>query len=229
MTTLQAVAPDTATIPPNILVMEDEKVVAKGLEMVLEEEGYDVDLAYTGAEALEQFSAKAIDLLIADLRLPDIDGMDVIKMVKARKPETEVVVITGYSSVTSAVDAMKIGVFDYLTKPFTESEIKVAVDGALKKLKEAGSARIQDRVSAEQDKLIQKREIISLLNRTADDDAFWQDLMENGAEALKQYQLSAAAKAAVSSGDLAWINQNIGELTQKQLMFIYSRLEREAW
>ncbi len=229
MTTLQAVAPDTATIPPNILVMEDEKVVAKGLEMVLEEEGYDVDLAYTGAEAMEQFSSKAIDLLIADLRLPDIDGMDIIKMVKAKKPETEVVVITGYSSVTSAVDAMKIGVFDYLTKPFTESEIKVAVDGALKKLKEAGSARIQDRVSAEQDKLIQKREVISLLNRTADDDAFWQDLMENGAEALKQYQLSAAAKAAVSSGDLAWINQNVGELTQKQLMFIYSRLEREAW
>jgi len=229
MTTLQVVAQDRVTIPPNILVMEDEKIVAKGLEMVLEEEGYDVDLAYTGAEALKQFSSKTIDLLIADLRLPDIDGMEVIRTVKARKPETEVVVITGYSSVTSAVDAMKIGVFDYLTKPFTEDEIKVAVDGALKKLKEAGSSRIEDRVNAEEYKLIQKRELINVLNRTADDDDFWKDLMENGSAALKNYHLSTEAKAAVLSGDLGWINHNIGELTQKQLMFIYSRLEREAW
>ena len=229
MTTLQAVAPDKTALPPNILVMEDERIVAKGLEMVLAEEGYDVDLAYTGAEALKQFSLKPIDLLIADLRLPDIDGMDVIRTVKARKPETEVVVITGYSSVTSAVDAMKIGVFDYLSKPFTEREIKVAVDGALKKLKEAGSSRIEDRVNAEEFKLIQKRELINVLNRTADDEDFWKDLMENGSAALKSYHLSAEAKDAVASGDLGWINHNIGELTQKQLMFIYSRLEREAW
>ncbi|MEE4314757.1 MAG: response regulator [Desulfofustis sp.] len=229
MTTMQAVHPDIAGTPANILVMEDEKIVAQGLEMVLAEEGYDVELAYTGADALKSMSAKSVDLLIADLRLPDIDGMEVIKTVKARKPTTEVIVITGYSSVTSAVDAMKLGVFDYLAKPFTESEIKEAVDGALKRLQEAGASRIEDRINAEEDKLIQKREVIRVLNRTADDNDFWKDLMENGSAALKNYRLSQEAKAAVAAGDLAWINNNIGELTQKQLMFVYSRLEREAW
>jgi hypothetical protein len=58
---------------------------------------------------------------------------------------------------------------------------------------------------------------------------FWADLMENGSLALTDYQLSMEAKAAISSGDLRWINANVGELTQKQLMFIYKRLEREAW
>ena len=229
MASLESVSPDITHIPPNILVMEDEEIVAKGLEMVLTEEGYGVDLAYTGADALDQFSSKSIDLLIADLRLPDIDGMEVIKTVKDRKPETEVVVITGYSSVTSAVDAMKIGVFDYLTKPFTETEIKVAIEGALKKIKQAEPSRIKDRVTAEEYKLIEKRELIRVLNRTAEDNSFYLDLMENGSEALVNYHLSSEAKGAIASGDLSWINHNIGELTQKQLMFIYSRLEREAW
>ena len=92
---------------------------------------------------MEAFAAKAIDLLVADLRLPDIDGMEIIKMVKEKQPETEVVVITGYSTVSSAVDAMKIGVFDYLPKPFTESEIKIAISEALKKKKAADTP--QDR------------------------------------------------------------------------------------
>jgi len=80
-----------------------------------------------------------------------------------------------------------------------------------------------------QDKLIQKREVIQALNRTADDSEFWRDLMENGSVALEGYHLSSEAKAAIASGDLKWINENVGELTQKQLMFIYKRLEREAW
>jgi hypothetical protein len=68
-----------------------------------------------------------------------------------------------------------------------------------------------------------------VLSRTAEDLDFWRDLMENGSVALADYQLSSEAKAAIASGDLKWINQNVGELTQKQLIFIYKRLEREAW
>jgi PleD family two-component response regulator len=69
-------------IPPNILVMEDELSVAKGLEMVLTEEGYIVDLAMNGKDALDIFDQKTFDLLVADLRLPDINGMEVIRSVK---------------------------------------------------------------------------------------------------------------------------------------------------
>ncbi len=225
---LKTYSPGYNEVPPHILIMEDEEVVAKGLEMVLTEEGYDVDLAFTGEQALEIFSSNKYDLLVADLRLPDIDGMEVVKRVKEKQPETEVVVMTGYSSVTSAVDAMKIGVFDYLTKPFLETEIKEAVYGALQKIQEE-EARIKTRVSNEESKLIEKRELISVLDRTAEDGEFWIDLMENGDEVLEDYNLSSEAKAAIMFGDLGWINRNIGELTQKQLMFISKMSECEVW
>jgi NADH-quinone oxidoreductase subunit E len=121
---------------PQILLMEDEPTVAQGLQMVLKEEGYGVDLAMTGHSALDSFSRKGFDLLVADLRLPDIDGIEVIKKVKEERPETGVIVITGYSTVSSAVKAMKLGASDYLPKPFTEDEFKTAVLEALKEKQE---------------------------------------------------------------------------------------------
>ena len=216
---------------PDILVMEDEATVAKGLEMVLSEEGYRVALAATGHEAIDTFVRKEFDLLVADLRLPDMNGMDVIKMVKEKWPRTEVVVITGYASVNSAVASMQLGAYDYLPKPFTEEQIKESIHSALKvkAKKEAPVARIKGRVETEEEKLIQKREVIRVLNRTAEDTAFWIDLMEHGSEALQEYRLSYEARAAIVSGDLNWLNTHVGELTQKQLMFIFKRLEREAW
>ena len=215
--------------PPHILLMEDEYSIANGLKMVLSEEGYQVDLATTGQGALDSFFGNGFDLLIADLRLPDIDGFEVIKEVKAKRPETEVVVITGYSSVYSAVDAMKLGVYDYLPKPFTEDEIKSAVSGALENKKKAKETEQVGAAETQEEKLIQKREVTNVLNRTAEDEEFWTELMENGSEALQEYHLSSEAKAAIVSGDLKWINERVGELTQKQLMFIFKRLEREVW
>jgi DNA-binding NtrC family response regulator len=221
------------TIDPmgDILVMEDEETVAKGLEMVLAEEGYRVALAATGHDAIDTFAHKEFDLLVADLRLPDMDGLDVIKMVKEKWPGTEVVVITGYSSVTSVVTSMKLGAYDYLAKPFTEEQIKEAIRCALhvKEEKTALPPKIHERVETEQEKLIQKREVIRILNRTAEDMAFWADVMENGSAALQEYHLTSEARAAIVSGDLNWLNAHIGELTQKQLKFIFARLEREAW
>jgi len=217
-------------VPPHILVMEDDLSVAKGLEMVLSEDGFDVNLAGTGELAMEAFREKRFDLLVADLRLPDIDGMEIIRKVKQQTPETEVVVITGYGTTATAVEAMKLGVSDFLPKPFTEDQIKAAIDGALKSLEETAEEPPAVKAPAtEEDILIQKREVIQVLNRTWEDPTFWTDLMEQGSHALAEYRLSSEAKAAITSGDLKWINENVGELTQKQLMFIYKRLEREAW
>lgn len=215
--------------PPQILVMEDDRTVAMGLEMVLSEEGYHVDLAGTGELALEAFKQRRFDLLVADLRLPGIDGMEVIRKVRKEKPETEVIVITGYGTAAKAVEAMKLGVHDFLPKPFTEDQIKAAIDEALKVHVKKPAADATKEAETEEEKLIQKREVLSVLSRTADDMHFWGELMENGSEALADYRLSYAAKAAIVSGDLKWINENVGELTQKQLKFIYKRLEREAW
>jgi len=216
-------------IPPSILVMEDDLSIAKGLEMVLSEEGYGVNLAGTGALAEKAFNEKKFDLRVADLRLPEINGMDVTRQIKKNTPETEVIVITGYGTAATAVEAMKMGVSDFLPKPFTEDQITTAVNEALTSQKRTARPARVKKAETETEKLIQKRAVIQVLNRTIDDTVFWKDLMENGSIALGEYPLSSEAKAAISSGDLKWINKNIGELTQKQLMFIYKRLEREAW
>jgi DNA-binding NtrC family response regulator len=212
--------------------MEDETTVAQGLEMVLSEAGYQVALAATGHAALDTMFTKQFDLMVADLRLPDMDGLDVIKRVKQKWPDTEVVVITGYSSVDSVVTSMKLGAYDYLAKPFTDDQIKDSIRCALgmkEEKQEVPAPKIVERVETEEEKLIQKREVIRVLNRTAEDADFWLDLMEHGSVALAEYALSSEARAAITSGDLNWINTHVGELTQKQLMFIFKRLEREAW
>jgi DNA-binding response OmpR family regulator len=229
MTTLQENTPISLEGSAQILVMEDDLSVARGLEMILSEEGYTVNLADTGKLAMQAFKQKRFDLLVADLRLPDIDGMEVIKQIKADKPETEVIVITGYGTTAAAVEAMKLGVHDFLPKPFTEDQIKAAIDEALKEHVEKSAETVIQKAETQEEKLIQKREVLDVLSRTAEDMDFWRDLMENGSLALADYPLSSEAKAAIASGDLKWINANVGELTQKQLMFIYKRLEREAW
>ena len=212
---------------PHVLLMEDEMNVAKGLEMVMREEGYEVDLADTGQDALDKLRAREFDLLVADLRLPDMDGMDVVQHVREKRPRTNVVIITGYPSVSSAVQAVKMGVSDYLRKPFTEDEFKTAVKSALEQ-KEKGSME-ELIVETQRERLIQREEVVRVLERAYQNGEFWRELMENGSEALKDYRLSRKAKAAIVSGDLQWIRKNVGELTEEQLLFIYKRLEREAW
>ena len=131
MEKFQSIIHPETQISPHILIMEDELSVAKGLEMVLTEEGYMVDLAMTGQSAINSLKNKDFDMLIADLRLPDIDGMEVIKQVKTIRPDTGVIVITGYSTVPSAIEAMRLGAHDYLPKPFTSDEFMSAVRQAL--------------------------------------------------------------------------------------------------
>jgi len=214
---------------PRVLLMEDEPSLARGLKMILTKQGYDVDLADTGLRALGTLGIKDFDLLIADLRLPDMDGMEVVRTLKETSPETQVIVITGYASVPSAVDSMKLGALDYLAKPFTMDEFMGAVGKAVEvKTETVADVRIAP-AATEEERLIQRREVVRVLDRTSNDLRFWRELMEKGSEVLRDYHLSMEAKAAIVSGDLRWINENVGQLTQKQLMFIYKRLEREAW
>lgn len=214
---------------PHVLIVEDELSVAKGLQMVLTDSGYAVDLEMTGQGALNTFYQKDFDLLVADLRLPDIDGMEVIRQVKHARPDTEVVVITGYSTVPSVVEAMKLGACDYLSKPFSDDEFKSAVNGALGGREEKFTKEALVTFEAEEGKLIDKKEVLRVLDRTGKDEQFWRMLMDNPTEVLNEYKLSSQARAAIISGDLEWIKNNVGELSKEQLMFIYKTLEREVW
>ncbi|MGO9314738.1 MAG: response regulator [Syntrophobacteraceae bacterium] len=198
-----------------VLVMEDEVNVARALEMVLKEEGYEVDVAMTGASALDRLNWKDFDLLIADLRLPDINGMDVIKKVRQEQPSTDVVVITGYSTVASAVEAMKLGAVDYLAKPFTEDELKNIIASTLKKREATSTGKGRpDQKGMQVGALIPRHAVLGVLNRATQDEQSWRNIMENGTVALEDYRLPPEAKAAIMSGDLIWVRDITGELTQ---------------
>lgn len=118
--------------PASVLVMEDEFDVAKAIEMILSEEGYKVETAMNGRSALEQLHGKNFDLLVADLRLPDMNGIEVIRKVRSDRPRTAVIVITGYPAMAPDYEVMKLGPLDYLLKPFTDEELTGAVASALK-------------------------------------------------------------------------------------------------
>ncbi len=215
------------TARPHVLLVEDEQNVAKGLQLVLNDAGFDVDLALNGKRALDIFHGNGIDLVVSDLRLPDIDGLDVIREIKSSKPKTNVIIITGYPSLPSAIESGRLGVREYLRKPFTEDEFLGVVDKVIHEKDEVSFANFFERTK--EGRLIQKREVIKVLDRTAADESFWKEIIEAGSAALKPYALSNEAKAAIVSGDLQWINEHVGELTQKQLRFIYKRLEMETW
>jgi len=114
-----------------ILVIDDEKVVGDSLRKTLQGEGYEIDTANNGQEGLRKARGESFDLIIVDLKMPDIDGLDVIKKIKEEQPDVMMVMITGYSTVDSATEALKTGAFDYLPKPFTPDEISGVVQKAL--------------------------------------------------------------------------------------------------
>lgn len=211
----------------NILLVEDEPSVARGLEMVLTDEGYGVNLAATGSDALDKFGGSGFDLVVADLRLPDIDGLEVIRRIKELRPDTRVIIITGYPSVSSAISAVRLGVEDYLRKPFTDDELVSVVGEALQGSEKGSVEHLLAKVEGQT--LIQKEEVLRALETAAHEHAFSQQLLEDGSEALAAYDLSEEAKAAIVTGDLNWIRQHVGQLTEEQLEWVYRRLEIEAW
>jgi DNA-binding NtrC family response regulator len=116
-----------------VLVIDDEPVVRDGCRMVLMKEGYKVALCETGTEGLVAAQQDPYDLVILDLKLPDIDGMEVLKTIMGGKTQSSIIVITGYSTVQNAVTAMRLGASDYLTKPFSDDELICTVERAIEK------------------------------------------------------------------------------------------------
>ncbi|MBI4564204.1 MAG: sigma-54-dependent Fis family transcriptional regulator [Planctomycetes bacterium] len=115
----------------NILVVDDEKLIRWSLHERLKREGYTVTEAQDGRSATAALDAASPDLVLLDLRLPDTDGLEVLKAIQARAPELPVILITAYSTVDSAVEAMKRGAYDYVSKPFNMDELVISVKRAL--------------------------------------------------------------------------------------------------
>ena len=116
-----------------ILVVDDEEIVIKSCLRILGGGEYEVEAVQSGREALKKIGENHYDVLILDIMMPEIDGMEVLQRVKESHPDVDVIMVTGLSQIDTAVRAMKLGAFDYLPKPFDPDELKLVVQRAFER------------------------------------------------------------------------------------------------
>jgi len=202
------------------LVIDDEQIVLDSVSKILTGENYEVDVSLSGRKGLESAIQKDYDIVLTDIRMPDIGGMRVLRDIRRAKPSLPVVIITGYATVRSAVQAMKLGAADYLEKPFTPDQLLKAVASAL----EMASTQVP-----EEQELIHKEEMIKVLERASSDSLFFTSLLEDAADALDEYDLTGPEKLALLTGDVEWIEEQIGPLTRSQRRWLEVRRSAEIW
>ncbi|MBF0504433.1 MAG: sigma-54-dependent Fis family transcriptional regulator [Candidatus Omnitrophica bacterium] len=123
----------SAQIPYSILIVDDEPLIRRSLYEILKISGYDTHMAASAEEAINLFENKKFDIVITDLQLPQLSGLELIIFIKKISPATEVILVTGYGSIETAVEAMKKGAFDYITKPIVDDEIKFLIERIIEK------------------------------------------------------------------------------------------------
>ncbi len=116
----------------NILVVDDEVAVNNNIRKILNKKGYQVDQAVSKEEALASIRAHSYTLVLLDLKIPGVKGLELLQTIRDKNPETKIIMITGYASIETAVEAARLGAIDYLPKPFTPDEIRQATDNAFR-------------------------------------------------------------------------------------------------
>jgi DNA-binding NtrC family response regulator len=206
--------------PLKALVIDDEQVVLDSVTKILTDENYEVDVSLSGRKGLEWAIQRDYNIVLTDIRMPDIGGMRVLRDIKRAKPSLPVVMITGYASIESSVQAMKLGAADYIEKPFTPDQLLKAVASAL----DAAATQVP-----EEQELIHKEVMIKVLERASSDSEFVANLLYQGADALEEYELTGPEKLAVLTGDIEWIEGQMGPLTPVQKKWLEQRLSAEIW
>lgn len=115
----------------HVLVVDDEAVICTSVQKILASDGYHVECAHSTDEAIEKFNQNRYALTLLDLRMPRIGGIELLRQIKNVWPDTRVIIITGYASIESAVEATKLGAISYLQKPFTPQELRKVVNDAI--------------------------------------------------------------------------------------------------
>lgn len=119
------------SIHKNILVIDDEVAVNNNIRKILKKQKYQVEQALSKDQALEKLGAAGYKLILLDLRMPGVKGLELLETIRSRQPQAQVIVITGYASIETAVEAARLGACDYLPKPFTPDEIRAAAANAI--------------------------------------------------------------------------------------------------
>ena len=136
-----------------VLLVDDEEEFVETLAQRLEVREFDVTTALSGAAAMAQIGEKEIDLVILDLQMPEVDGLEVLRWIKQQKPLIEVIMLTGHASVQTAIDGMKLGAYDFLLKPMETEELVEKMNRAFRR-KEEHDQRIRE---AEIDEIVKRR------------------------------------------------------------------------
>ena len=200
------------------LVIDDEQIVLESVSALLTEEGFEVDVSLHGRQGLDWAIERNYDVVLTDIRMPDIGGMKVLRDVKRINPTLPVIMITGYASVESAVQAMKLGAAEYIEKPFEPEQLLDAVSRAIGISKEA-----------EEQGLIHREEVAKVLDRAESDDDFFMKLLQHSVDALDEYDLTKAEKLAIVTGDVLWIEEQLGRLTRAQRrMLIFLKIQSKS-
>lgn len=116
----------------DVLVIDDEVAVNNNLRKILSKKGYEVDQATTRDEALEKIARNAYRLVLLDLKIPGVKGLELLKVIRETRPKAMVIIITGYASIETAVETARLGAVDYLSKPFTPAEVRGVTENALR-------------------------------------------------------------------------------------------------
>jgi DNA-binding NtrC family response regulator len=143
----------------NILIVDDEEVVRLSHLRSLQSADCNARAAEDGRQAIQVMEQDPFDVILLDLRMPGLDGMDVLKTIKQRWPDSEVVVITGYPCIESAKEALRLGAFDYLTKPLGPAEIVKAAHNAMNQKRWALHSARDDRQPADATQAIHEHEL----------------------------------------------------------------------
>ena len=204
-----------------VMVIDDEQIVLDSIKRILAPEGFEVETFQESTTGLEEALDKGCSILLTDIRMPGFSGMHILREIKKRAPEIPVILITGYSTVENAVQAMKIGAADYIEKPFDPDVLLAKVNEALSK-----SGPPEPGADAG---VIHPETVREILDRAVTDDSFAESLLTQSIVSLEGYDLTAQEKLALLTGDIGWLESYLRPLDARHRAWLETRLGSEIW
>lgn len=210
-------------MPRKIMVIDDDQIILDSVKKILSSGDFEVHTSLSSKGGLERVLKEEFSLVLSDIRMPEIGGMKVLREIKKEKPDLPVIIITGYSSVDTAVQSMKLGAADYVEKPFSPDDLLARIEKA-----SAESAGISA-LPKEKQGLVHKDEVLSILERLGTDPIFEEEMFSKKVDALEPFDLTSQEKLALLTGDQQWIESYAGPLSDVQRRWFEQKLSAEIW
>jgi signal transduction histidine kinase len=184
-----------------VFVIDDDEIIRRSCEQILQKSGYKVETFANGHEGIERLKQVKPPLLVVDIKMPELDGFEVIKIVRRIDPDVVIVVITGYATIETAVDAMKMGAYDFLPKPFTPSELRLIIERGFERWRLAKETQLLRKQKEEVE-----RKFVTLVSHQ----------LKGPLGAVKQYLdvLLFTCKDQFKGESLDWISRSQARITE---------------